>query len=66
MASSHGIYRGGLGVHLALVAMAGDLGMDIDLGVPAEAPTGMMTVCFLNPRADLSSLDPKHRERLNR
>lgn len=31
-ASCHGIYHGGLGVHLALCAMASDLGMDIDLG----------------------------------
>ncbi|MDX9787748.1 MAG: AIR synthase-related protein [Desulfobacterales bacterium] len=36
IASAHGIYRGGLGVHLALVAMAGNLGMQIDLTkVPA-------------------------------
>ena len=32
VASAHGIYRGGLGVHIALVAMAGNLGMDVDLG----------------------------------
>jgi phosphoribosylformylglycinamidine synthase len=39
VASCHGIYSGGLGVHLALVAMAGNLGMDIDLSlVPLEAP----------------------------
>ena len=31
VASAHGIYRGGLLVHLALMAMGGDLGMDIDL-----------------------------------
>jgi len=37
VASAHGIYRGGLGVHIALVAMAGNLGMDVDLGpVPVE------------------------------
>jgi len=30
-ASCHGIYRGGLGVHLALTAMGGGLGMEIDL-----------------------------------
>ncbi|OQY08445.1 MAG: phosphoribosylformylglycinamidine synthase [Desulfobacteraceae bacterium 4572_123] len=36
-ASIHGIYRGGLGIHLAMVAMGGNLGMDVDLGlVPAE------------------------------
>ncbi len=31
-ASAHGIYRGGLGVHVAFVAMGGCLGMNIDLG----------------------------------
>jgi len=37
VASAHGIYRGGLGVHLALVAMGGGLGLDIDLArVPLE------------------------------
>jgi len=35
--SAHGIYRGGLGVHLAQVAFAGGLGMGIDLGkIPTE------------------------------
>jgi phosphoribosylformylglycinamidine synthase II len=37
VASTHGIYRGGLGVHLALVAMAGGLGLEVELAkVPAE------------------------------
>jgi phosphoribosylformylglycinamidine (FGAM) synthase-like enzyme len=37
VASVHGVYRGGLGVHLAVVAMAGGLGLEVDLGrVPAE------------------------------
>ena len=37
IASAHGIYRGGLGVHLALVAMAGGLGLDLELAkIPAE------------------------------
>ncbi len=31
VASAHGVYRGGLGVHFCLVAMAGGLGLDIDL-----------------------------------
>jgi phosphoribosylformylglycinamidine synthase len=39
IASCHGVYRGGLGVHLALVAMAGDLGMTVDL---AKVPGGGM------------------------
>jgi phosphoribosylformylglycinamidine synthase len=37
LASVHGIYRGGLGIHLALVAMAGGLGLEVELAkVPAE------------------------------
>ena len=36
-ASVHGIYRGGLGVHLAMKAMAGALGLQVDLkAVPAD------------------------------
>mgnify|MGYP001829210287 FL=1 len=31
VASAHGIYRGGLAVHLAMVAMGGNLGMQIEL-----------------------------------
>ncbi|MBU1711653.1 MAG: phosphoribosylformylglycinamidine synthase [Proteobacteria bacterium] len=37
VASAHGIYRGGLGIHLAMVAMGGNFGMKVDVGlVPAE------------------------------
>jgi phosphoribosylformylglycinamidine synthase subunit PurSL len=37
VASAHGIYRGGLGVHLAVKAMAGGLGMTVDLAaVPSD------------------------------
>ena len=36
-ASVHGVYRGGLGIHLALVTMGGRLGMQVDLsGVPVD------------------------------
>jgi phosphoribosylformylglycinamidine synthase len=46
-ASIHGIYRGGLGVHLAMVAMGGNLGMDVDLSrVPAEGSLGNDTLLF--------------------
>ncbi len=37
VASAHGVYRGGLAVHLAMVAMGGNLGLKINLeGVPAD------------------------------
>ena len=36
-ASVHGIYRGGLGVHMAMKAMAGGLGLEVELsGVPVQ------------------------------
>jgi phosphoribosylformylglycinamidine synthase subunit PurSL len=39
-ASCHAVARGGLGIHLALMVMAGQLGMQIDLSkVPAAADT---------------------------
>jgi len=37
VASAHGVYRGGLAVHLAMVAMGGNLGMTVNLAlVPAD------------------------------
>ena len=39
-ASVHGVYRGGLGVHLAMVAMGGHLGMKVDLGSVPTADGG--------------------------
>jgi len=36
VASAHGIYRGGLAVHLAMVAMGGNLGLKVNL---AQVPT---------------------------
>ncbi len=38
LASCHGVYRGGLAVHLAMTAMAGELGLEVDLGAVAESP----------------------------
>ena len=38
LASCHGVYRGGLAVHLALMALAGDLGIEVDLAGTASSP----------------------------
>ena len=47
LASCHGIYRGGLAVHLALVAMGGELGLEVDLGkVPAQGIDREDTLLF--------------------
>ena len=35
ISAAHGVYRGGLGIHLVLMALAGDLGLEVDL---AQAP----------------------------
>lgn len=49
VASAHGIYRGGLGVHLTMVAIGGDLGMKVDLAlVPACAPCADRTSILSN------------------
>ena len=46
-ASAHGVYRGGLCVHLALVSMGGNLGMDIDLAsVPCDKNLGDDKILF--------------------
>jgi len=40
LASCHGLYRGGLGVHLALCSLAGGLGVEVDLGdMAGDLPT---------------------------
>jgi phosphoribosylformylglycinamidine synthase II len=45
--SAHGIYRGGLAAHLAMVAMAGNLGLEVDLdAVPVEADLRDHTLLF--------------------
>ncbi len=63
-ASVHGIYRGGLGVHLALVAMAGCLGMEIDLRqVPAEGVTRNDAILFSESAGRfIVTLDPGKRD----
>ena len=47
LASCHGIYRGGLAVHLCLVSMGGALGMTVDLGkVPSDGVDRPDTLLF--------------------
>jgi phosphoribosylformylglycinamidine synthase len=47
LASCHGIYRGGLAVHLAMVAMGGELGIEADLAkVPADGIDREDTLLF--------------------
>ena len=63
VASAHGIYRGGLAVHLALAAMAGNLGMEIDLAaVPADDGLRIDQLLYSeSPGRFIVSIDPKDR-----
>jgi phosphoribosylformylglycinamidine synthase len=64
VASCHGIYRGGMGVHLALVAMGGGLGMEIDLsGVlrTGGAERDDLILYSETPGRFIVTIDPKHR-----
>ncbi|MBC2694716.1 MAG: phosphoribosylformylglycinamidine synthase, partial [Desulfobacteraceae bacterium] len=63
-ASAHGIYRGGLGVHLALTAMGGYLGMEVDLAnVPVDNIDRNDKILFSESAGRfIVSIDPKNRE----
>jgi phosphoribosylformylglycinamidine synthase subunit PurSL len=64
VASAHGIYRGGLGVHLAMVAMGGNFGMTIDLGaVPADQTDRDDAVLFSESAGRfIVTIDPRHQD----
>jgi phosphoribosylformylglycinamidine synthase len=63
LASCHGVYRGGLLVHLALASMAAGLGAQVDLGgVAPEAPDFAAAYAESAGRF-LVSLDPSRRSR---
>jgi phosphoribosylformylglycinamidine synthase len=64
VASAHGIYRGGLGVHLALVAMGGNLGMQVELErVPVDDLDRNDQVMFSESAGRfIVTVDPKNRE----
>jgi phosphoribosylformylglycinamidine synthase len=63
VASCHGIYRGGLGVHLALAAMGGGLGMNIDLSQVPRADAEQDSIIFYSesPGRFIVTIDPEHR-----
>ena len=65
VASAHGIYRGGLGVHLAMVAMGGNLGMKVDLSlVPADRVDRSDTLLFSESAGRfIVTVDPANRDK---
>jgi phosphoribosylformylglycinamidine synthase len=64
VASVHGIFRGGLAVHLAMVAMGGNLGMKIDLGsVPTQQVHRDDTLLFSESAGRfIVTIDPSRRK----
>ena len=68
VASAHGIYRGGLAVHLALVGMGGKLGLSIDLAqVPAEGIERDDLLLFSESAGRfIVTVDPSNREAFER
>jgi phosphoribosylformylglycinamidine synthase len=67
-ASVRGIYRGGLGIHLAMAAMGGELGVSADLGkIPAEGAGRDDVLLFSeSPGRFIVSIAPENRERFER
>jgi phosphoribosylformylglycinamidine synthase II len=64
VASAHGIYRGGLAVHLAMVAMGGNLGLKVDLAkVPRHQVDRDDTLLFSESAGRfIITVDPARRE----
>ena len=68
LASCHAVLRGGLGVHLALVAMGGELGMDLSLDT-LPGPPGLTPAQKLYSESCgrfIITMDPKNRERVEK
>jgi len=68
IASAHAVTRGGLGVHAALAAMAGELGMELDLGkIPsAEGLTDTQTLYSESAGRFVLAVAPENKEAFER
>jgi phosphoribosylformylglycinamidine synthase II len=64
LASAHGLYRGGLGVHLALTSLAAGLGVGVDLSRVAPESPVYASLYSESAGRFLVSIDPAHRGRL--
>ena len=66
IASAHGIYRGGIGVHLPMVAMGGHHGMKVDLSlIPSENVKRADTLLFSEtPGRFIVTVAPENQETL--
>jgi phosphoribosylformylglycinamidine synthase len=64
LASCHGLYRGGLGVHLALASLAGGLGVDLDLSRVTPDSPAFAALYSESPGRFLISAAPQHQRRV--
>jgi len=64
LASAHGLYRGGLGVHLALASLAAGLGLEVDLSRVAPDYPAYASLYAESAGRFLVSVDPAHQSRL--
>jgi phosphoribosylformylglycinamidine synthase len=64
LASSHGLYRGGLGVHLALSSLAAGLGVEVDLSRVSPGSPAYTSLYSESAGRFLVSVDPVHKGRL--
>jgi phosphoribosylformylglycinamidine (FGAM) synthase-like enzyme len=64
LASAHGLYRGGLAVHLALASLAAGLGLEVDLSPVAPEAPAYVSLYAESAGRFLVSVDPAHQGRL--
>ncbi len=68
VASVHGVFRGGLAVHLAMVAMAGNLGLECNLkDIPEKSDLTADTILFSESAGRfIVTVDSKNREKFEK
>lgn len=66
LASCHGLYRGGLGPHLALSSLAPGLGVEVDLSQVAPASPAHAALYSESAGRFLISVAPEHQGRIER
>ena len=66
LASCHGLYRGGLGVHLALAGLASGLGLEMDLNRVAPASPAYSALYSESAGRFLISVAPEHQGRVEK
>ena len=64
LASAHGLYRGGLAVHLALASLAAGLGLEVDLSRVAPESPAYASLYAESAGRFLVSVDPAQARRL--